>query len=414
MSQSPTDNSGSIDYSNYTLDELQQAYQSIDQNLHPERAEMLSQLIKQKQSFVESQREQTNTTPPVEQENVIAKSRVVFHGNGTEYFAIWIVNLLLSILTLGIYSAWATVRTNRYFYSNTEIAGHRLSYLATPIQILIGRLIAFALFAIFIISTSFSPIVAAIVFIIFGSFLPIVIVMGVRFRMRMMAYRNVRFNYTARYGRAYVVFILFPILGVLSLYLALPWVLKKMDEFLYENMTYGDKEFTPSLSAGEYYVAALVAGVIMLIGFFIFGMITGITAAASASGGDPSAIGISIAGVIGFVIYIGVLVIGYSFYEAYIRNHVYNNMKIQDVAIFSSDLKVMNLVLINVTNFLMIVFTLGIAYPWVKVRLTRLYCNATEISILAGVDSVIAQSGGQDSAIADEVIGAFDINVSLG
>ena len=46
-----------------------------------------------------------------------------FHGNGADYFRIWIVNLLFSILTLGIYSAWAKVRTKKYFYGNTELAG---------------------------------------------------------------------------------------------------------------------------------------------------------------------------------------------------------------------------------------------------------------------------------------------------
>ena len=33
-----------------------------------------------------------------------------FRGNGYEYFRIWIVNILLTIMTLGIYSAWAKVR----------------------------------------------------------------------------------------------------------------------------------------------------------------------------------------------------------------------------------------------------------------------------------------------------------------
>ncbi|MCS6766168.1 MAG: DUF898 domain-containing protein, partial [Candidatus Protistobacter heckmanni] len=32
-----------------------------------------------------------------------------FTGSGAEYFRIWIVNLSLSVLTLGIYSAWAKV-----------------------------------------------------------------------------------------------------------------------------------------------------------------------------------------------------------------------------------------------------------------------------------------------------------------
>lgn len=407
MSDSSNNAGDAIDYSKYTLDELNQAYSSIDKELHPERTEVLYQLIQQKRPA---------PVEPKNQDETLPKVRVKFHGNGTEYFAIWIVNLLLSIVTLGIYSAWATVRTNRYFYSNTEITGHRLTYLATPIQILIGRLIAFALFAIFIIASTLSPFIAIGVSVALFALLPMIIVMGVRFRMRMMAYRNVRFNFTTRFGRAYIVFLLFPIVGLLSLYLALPWVLKKMDEFLYENMTYGDKEFKPTLECGEYYIAAIVAGLILFAGIVVFSILMGISGAVGAASGGAAgaAIGMSITGVIGVLVLLFVFVIGYSFYEAYIRNHVYNNMQIQDVAVFSSDLKVMQLVFLSVTNYLMLVFTLGIAFPWVKVRTTRLLSNATEITVLEGIEGVVATRGGNDSAIADEVIGAFDIDVSIG
>ena len=44
-----------------------------------------------------------------------------FHGQAGEYFRIWIVNICLTVITLGIYSAWAKVRRKRYFYSNTQL-----------------------------------------------------------------------------------------------------------------------------------------------------------------------------------------------------------------------------------------------------------------------------------------------------
>ena len=46
-----------------------------------------------------------------------------FTGTGKEYFKIWIVNILLSIVTLGIYSAWAKVRTEKYLHGNTFLNG---------------------------------------------------------------------------------------------------------------------------------------------------------------------------------------------------------------------------------------------------------------------------------------------------
>ncbi|MGH8171895.1 MAG: DUF898 family protein, partial [Rhodanobacteraceae bacterium] len=65
-----------------------------------------------------------------------------FSGDAKEYFRIWIVNLALSIVTLGIFSAWAKVRTQRYFYGNTRVAGVPFEYTAKPWPILKGRLIA--------------------------------------------------------------------------------------------------------------------------------------------------------------------------------------------------------------------------------------------------------------------------------
>ena len=50
--------------------------------------------------------------------------RPVFTGEGAEYFRIWVVNLLLTLLTLGVYSAWAKVRKQRWFWQHTRLDGH--------------------------------------------------------------------------------------------------------------------------------------------------------------------------------------------------------------------------------------------------------------------------------------------------
>ena len=94
-----------------------------------------------------------------------------FHGDGTEYFRIWIVNLLLTIVTLGIYSAWAKVRSKRYFYGNTELAGDRFDYLASPIAILKGRLIAVAALVAYTLTSMFAPL-ASIVLLLVHIILP--------------------------------------------------------------------------------------------------------------------------------------------------------------------------------------------------------------------------------------------------
>src|SRR5882762_3056977 len=79
---------------------------------------------------------------PLQSSTVRAPQPLHFTGNGAEYFGIWIVNLLLTIVTLGVYSAWAKVRRLQYFYRHTEVAGSSFDFHGAPIRILIGRVIA--------------------------------------------------------------------------------------------------------------------------------------------------------------------------------------------------------------------------------------------------------------------------------
>lgn len=86
-----------------------------------------------------------------------AAHQFTFTGSGKEYFGIWIVNLLLSIVTLGIYTAWAKVRRLRYFYGNTFLDGHNFDYHARPKQILIGRIIVVGFLAVFNLLANLTP-----------------------------------------------------------------------------------------------------------------------------------------------------------------------------------------------------------------------------------------------------------------
>ncbi len=62
-----------------------------------------------------------------------------FTGTGAEYFRLWVVNAALTLLTLGIYSAWAKVRKVGYFARNTRAFGDPLHFTANPWAILRGR-----------------------------------------------------------------------------------------------------------------------------------------------------------------------------------------------------------------------------------------------------------------------------------
>ncbi|NVK39637.1 MAG: DUF898 family protein [Oceanospirillaceae bacterium] len=80
-----------------------------------------------------------------------------FSGDSREYFRIWIVNLCLSLLRLGIYSAWAKVRSERYFYGHTRLDDSSFEYTASPVTILKGRLLAFAVLVLYSLVSRYFP-----------------------------------------------------------------------------------------------------------------------------------------------------------------------------------------------------------------------------------------------------------------
>lgn len=73
----------------------------------------------------------------------------VFHGTGERYFLICVVNVLLTIITLGIYLPWTLMKCKRYLYANMEVNGQRFSYGITGGNVFVSCLVfVFFYFAI--------------------------------------------------------------------------------------------------------------------------------------------------------------------------------------------------------------------------------------------------------------------------
>jgi uncharacterized membrane protein YjgN (DUF898 family) len=199
---------------------------------------------------------------------------VQFTGKGSEYFGIWIVNLLLSIVTLGIYSAWAKVRRKKYFYQNTVIDGAAFDYHANPIAILKGRIIAFGLYIAYILSTKYAPILAGILLLVFFVALPWIITRGLMFNARNSSHRGLRFDFDATYGQAALVYIGYTLLTIVTLGLALPFVMQRTNKFTFNHHKFGATHFDMSATVAEFYKIYLkILGVGLLIGLLaMFGM----------------------------------------------------------------------------------------------------------------------------------------------
>ena len=191
---------------------------------------------------------------------------IVFQGKASEYFGIWIVNLLLSLVTLGVYSAWAKVRRKKYFYNNTLIDNVAFDYHANPIAILKGRIIAFILFALYVYGKGSSPILAAVLVLLFLLALPWLIMRGSLFNARNTSHRGLRFDFVGTVSKAARVYIGLPMLTIFTLGLIWPYIAHERSQFLMSNHRFGLSQFDMSRVVKQFYKVYLLIFIVPFIG----------------------------------------------------------------------------------------------------------------------------------------------------
>ncbi len=191
---------------------------------------------------------------------------IIFTGKASEYFGIWIVNLLLSLLTLGIYSAWAKVRRKKYFYNNTLIENVGFDYHAKPMSILKGRIIAFVLFALYVYGKGSSPVLAAVLLILFFLALPWLIVRGSLFNARNTSHRGLRFDFKGTVSQAIRVYIGLPLLTFFTLGLIWPYIAHEKSQFIMNNHRFGLSQFNMGRVVKQFYKVYLIVFIVPLIG----------------------------------------------------------------------------------------------------------------------------------------------------
>lgn len=313
-----------------------------------------------------------------------------FHGQAGEYFRIWIVNVVLTILTLGIYSAWAKVRTNRYLYGNTELAGQRFSYLANPITILKGRLIAMALLIGYIVLGEVEPVLQGVIGLIIVLAFPWLLVRALRFNLRMSAYRHIRFGFDGTVGGAYAVFLGWPILAMLSFWLALPFAIFKQQQWLANGYRFGTQRFVAELYAGDFYGIYLRA--------LLFAVGGGLLAFLAMS------VQPVLMGVIVFVVYLFV----FAYVHVNQLNLVRNAMTLGPHG-FASNYALGSWLQLQLVNLLGILFSLGLLIPWAKIRSLHYNAAHSVVMVQGDLDSFVNKEHEQISALGEEIGDVFDV-----
>lgn len=355
-----------------------------------------------------------------------------FSGSGKEYFKIWIVNLCLSLLTLGIYSAWAKVRRLQYFDRNTQLAGACFNFHGDPKTILRGRIIAaillFLYHYIFNLSKGFALVFALLLF--FG--LPWMMRSALRFRLRNTSYRGLRFEFDGTLGLAYstylpiaIIFVLpalfavvFPLSWFVALpgilYLSWPWLHARMKQYQHNHFSYGQKNSKATISVNAFvwpycvtffYVTlvSIIGGIIFALGLSLF-LNNGTNADESFS-----------TGLIGFIssAFIGLLV--YSVLGPFLQSKIWNaswgQTQIDEIQ-FQSNLPTWAYTRLQIVNAILTICTLGLYRPFAVIRSYRFRLEHMQIIATADAFDTLKSSAGNENAAAESSAEFFGFDLS--
>lgn len=335
--------------------------------------------------------------------------RLSFTGSGKEYFGIWIVNVLLTIVTLGIYSAWAKVRRNRYFYGNTMLLGRAFEYHATGKQILIGRLIVFAYLIFYNVMLTFVPIAGIILGLLLLLFVPWLVVRGLRFSARVTSYRNVRFDFVGRAGGAFLAFIVGPVVAAITIGILAPLASRWMYRYIGSNLRYGDRAFLTEPSLGELYRAWVLAALVMIAGaaivaFFIFLNLAVIASAVDGTAAYAPELQFSAYMLVflGYAILLTLFALVSLVYRAGVRNVAWSATTFDGKHRLLSDLPRLGYAWIAISNFVVTILTLGLMRPWAAVRMARYVNEHTAVRCEGNVGEIFDRIEAQGSAVGAE------------
>lgn len=299
--------------------------------------------------------------PPVRREVAFR-----FTGSASEYFRIWIVNTLLTIATLGIYSAWAKVRNKQYFYRHTSLDGSTFEYLADPIAILKGRLIAAVALGLLFGSQHYSLTIYGILIVLFVIATPWIIVKALAFNARNSSFRNIRFAFAGRPGEAFGAYFGMVVVYMATCGLGYPYAEWRMTSFVVHRHLYGDLPFAWHSKSKDYYKAYLIA-LAMSLPIYIVLVAIMVGSAGSAEDGAREPVPPEVLLPVMVVAYSLLLIPG-AFLRARIANLVYGGTQIGEHRLVSSQ-RGLELLKLYALNFVGIVLSIGLLIPWAKVRL---------------------------------------------
>jgi uncharacterized membrane protein YjgN (DUF898 family) len=370
--------------------------------------------------------------PPPPAPPPVLSEALRFSGTGGEYFRIWIVGVLLTLLTLGVYSAWAKVRKARWFARHTVLAGDAFDFHGEPWRILLGRALALALLLLWGHAFDFGLVAGLAVLGLFAAIGPLLFASAQRFKLANTSWRGLRFGFEVPRRRVYAVCV--PLLAVwvtgtvlaaagageawvlagsaLAL-LALPSAHARLKLMQHAHARFGAQRFAFRAAGVAFYglyAKALVLGIVgFALGAVVFGLIVAFGRIQGQDLADGPSLGTWLAGI---AVVLVTWVLAWPYFAARLQQIVWGHTTWGGVR-FAGQMRGGRLFRLVLGNTALVLLTCGLYWPFAAVAIARYRVESVVVEADAPLAEVHAQAPevGTERATGDAAADFFGLDL---
>jgi uncharacterized membrane protein YjgN (DUF898 family) len=374
---------------------------------------------------------------------------IQFTGSGSEYFRIWIVNLLLMVVTFGIYYPWAKVRKLRYFYGNTVVAGYPLDFHGNPRRMLRGFLLVSVLMVLYSVAGRISPNSGGIAMLILMAIWPALMRSSMQFRLANTSWRGLRFAFTGSLKDAYMVVLMpllaagalivlgiiamaflpknavlvapfvYGVLWVIGMMALSPYAWWRLKSYQHKHYALGQLQTNFKASYRQMLGVFVKSGLIGLGGLLAGAITVGLMMTATGMTMSDMSDKKAAAAIFGMAmpVLFGVFILAQlaqvPYFTSRMQNLVWTQTGNRQVR-FKSHLALRPLMWVTLKNWVLTLLTLGFYAPFASVAMARTKLEAIVIHSRQDPDTLVAQArqGGQD-AVGDLAADLIGIDVGI-
>jgi uncharacterized membrane protein YjgN (DUF898 family) len=355
-----------------------------------------------------------------------------FHGEGSKYFVIRLINALIQVVTLNFYYPWAKAAKLNYLYEQTEFAGSRFKFHGTGKEMFMGYLKMLLIVAV--IYGGFwwakgNELIVLGFLILYGGLIlvyPLAIHGTVKYRLSRTSWRGIFFGYRGELGELFAKFFIGVLLSVVTFSIYWSWVQVDLRKYVTQNVRFGDVELEFTGKGMDLFLIKLKYMAFFFVGYIIvIGLVLVLAAIGFGLGAvfnadmknsfESLSVGIIVGMVFLYLLIIAILgTIGLMRQREIFQFYADNTFAWQNEQWHAVKLNMTfgDLFKLSIGNMFLLIFTLGIATPYVEIRNLHFIMPRLEIAGTFDPDSLTQTESDYRDATGEDVGDWLDIDLA--